>query len=345
MEDVASALSAPAHPGETLHIRPLGQADLDAVVALDRVLSGRSRRGFFARRLGQLARAPEGFAALAAERDGRFAGFALARIYEGEFGTTSHEAALDAIGVDLALARQHGVGRVLIDRLAAELARRGIGELATQVDWTEYGLLGFFARSGFALAPRMVLERPTVTPLPSAAIPVTRAAGRPENDTDYSGPGGDDFQSLARDRLPVRSMTRDDLAAIVEIDRRVTGRARPAYLARKLDEAFTESAVQMSLVAEIDRHPAGFIMARVDVGEFGHAEPEAVMDTIGVDPRHGHHGVATALMSQLMANLAALRTETVRTEVSWNHFGLLSFLDRMGFGPHRRLALRRPIGR
>lgn len=96
----------------------------------------------------------------------------------------------------------------------------------------------------------------------------------------------------------------------------------------------------MSLVAEIDQHPAGFIMARVDFGEFGATEPEAVMDTIGVDPRHDREGVATALMSQLSANLGALRAELLRTEVDWNRFGLLGFLDRMGFRPHRRLALR-----
>jgi ribosomal protein S18 acetylase RimI-like enzyme len=140
-------------------------------------------------------------------------------------------------------------------------------------------------------------------------------------------------------------MTRADLAAIIEIDRLITGRSRAAYLTRKLDEAFTESAVRLSLVAEIDGHPAGFIMARVDDGEFGHPDPEAVMDTIGVAPRHGHRNVATALLSQLMVNLVALRTESLRTETSWNQFGLLSFLDRMGFGPHRRLALRHPMGR
>jgi ribosomal protein S18 acetylase RimI-like enzyme len=101
----------------------------------------------------------------------------------------------------------------------------------------------------------------------------------------------------------------------------------------------------MSLVAEIDRHPAGFVMARADLGEFGATEPEAVMDAIGVDPRHEREGVATALLAQLTANLGALRAETLRTEVSWNRFGLLSFLDRMGFRPHRRLALRLSLNR
>ena len=205
----------------------------------------------------------------------------------------------------------------------------------------EHDLLGFFARAGFVLAPRLVLARTSGARLASAP-PVSRAP-RADHDTDYSAASSDEFQSLAHDRLPVRTMTRADLAAIIEIDRLITGRSRAAYLSRKLDEAFTESAVRMSLVAEIDGHIAGFIMVRVDDGEFGHPEPEAVMDTIGVDPRHGHRGVATALLSQLMINLVALRAESLRTETSWNQFGLLSFLDRTGFGPHRRLALRHPM--
>ena len=329
-------------PVGALDIRPLAAGDLDAIVVIDRALSGRNRHGFFARRLDHAARDPAAFVALAAERSGRLAGFVFARIYEGEFGAVAREAVLDAIGVDAATAGQPGVGRLLGDRLVAILHERGIRELVTQVDWTDNGLLGYFARTGFVLAPRIVLARPVGAPLLAASAHALRPP-RATSETDYSRPDGDDFESLAHDRLPVRSMTREDLSAIVEIDRRITGRSRPAYYARKLDEAFTESAVQMSLVAEIDRHPVGFVMARVDGGEFGHADPEAVLDTIGVDPQRVHHGVASALLSQLLANLAALRTETLRTEVGWNHFGLLSFLDRMGFGPHRRLALRRPI--
>ena len=338
MTDIAPTASATI---AGITIRPLTGGDLETVIAIDRALSGRSRRGFFTRRLTHAAQDPLGFVALAAERDGRLIGFVLARLYEEEFGTTSREATLDAIGVDPALARQHGIGRALIDHLVVALRARGIGELATQVDWMEVDLLGFFARSGFVLATRLVLSRPSGARLP-AATPVARLP-RADHDTDYSAADSDYSQSLAHDRLPVRSMARADLTAIIEIDRRITGRSRAAYLARKLEEAFTESAVRMSLVAEIDGHPAGFLMARVDDGEFGHPEREAVLDTIGVDPRHGHHGVATALLSQLMTNLTALRIESLRTEAHWNQFGLLSFLDRRGFAPLHRLAIRRPL--
>ncbi len=46
-----------------------------------------------------------------------------------------------------------------------------------------------------------------------------------------------------------------------------------------------------TLAPEVDGAPAGFVMARVDFGEFGRPEPAAVIDTIGVDPGHGGLGV------------------------------------------------------
>ena len=160
---------------------------------------------------------------------------------------------------------------------------------------------------------------------------------------DYSDPGADDFDALARDTMLVRSMTMDDLGAMIAIDGRITGQDRSAYYQRKLVETMDESAVRVSLVAEIDNHPVGFIMARVDFGEFGHTEPEAVIDTIGVDPNFTHKEVGKAMMSQLLGNLRALQVEQVRTEVAWNAFGLLAFLDNCGFVPAQRIAFRRAV--
>ena len=87
---------------------------------------------------------------------------------------------------------------------------------------------------------------------------------------DYSDPSGDDFAALSRDRVPVRSMLEEDLPAIVGIDRKLTGRDRTAYYEHKLVEVMRESGVRVSLIAEVDGRPAGFVMARVDFGEFGH---------------------------------------------------------------------------
>lgn len=334
-----------------LGVRQLERDDLDAIVAIDRAVSGRVRLAFYEKRFAHYAREPGAFVTLVAELDRRPVGFALARLYEGEFGGVGPEAALDAIGVDIE-ARHLGIGRALIDSMMAAMRIHDIRELATQVDWSETDLLGFFARMKFTPAPRVVLERAVRSGLIDQEE-VMHAYGKERGESpnasvesreiDYGRPTIDSFESLARDRVPVRSMTPDDLAGIVGIDKRITGRNRESYFQRKLAEALDESAVRVSLTAEVDGSVAGFVMARVDFGEFGRTEPEAVMDTIGVAPRFGHKGIATALLSQLTINLIGLRIERVHTEVDWNHFGLLSFLDRMGFRPRQRLALRRTV--
>jgi N-acetylglutamate synthase-like GNAT family acetyltransferase len=148
----------PAAPGSAVRLRPLVAGDLAAIVAIDKEVSGRSRRDFFVKRLEHLAREPAAFVALAAERGGKLVGFVLARLYEGEFGGVAPEAALDAIGV-AGEARMRGVGRCLIDGMAAAMRIHGIKEIGTQADWADTELSGFFARMGFVPAPRLVLER------------------------------------------------------------------------------------------------------------------------------------------------------------------------------------------
>jgi ribosomal protein S18 acetylase RimI-like enzyme len=170
----------------------------------------------------------------------------------------------------------------------------------------------------------------------SVSIPERVGAARELN---YGNPAAPDFGPLARDRIPVRAMKDADLAALVDIDRRITGGDRAAYFERKLAEALHESDVRVSLVAEWDGVPVGFIMARVDFGDFGRFEPAAVLDTIGVDPDYRDQGVGRALMSQLLVNLATLRVECIRTEVGWRQRDLLGFLDQCGFQPAQRLCL------
>jgi ribosomal protein S18 acetylase RimI-like enzyme len=139
-------------------------------------------------------------------------------------------------------------------------------------------------------------------------------------------------------------MTQDYLRSLVTIDRRITGRDRAAYFQRKLADALTESDVCVSLVAELDGGPVGFIMARVDLGEFGRVETTAVIDTIGVDPDYQNKGVGRALVSQLLTNLGTLRVEKVRTEVDWRDHDLLAYLDRNGFLPAQQLCFDQPLG-
>jgi len=178
------------------------------------------------------------------------------------------------------------------------------------------------------------------------ALPENTGANRHRMDSDisdYSATDGDDFEALSRDEYLVRSMRADDLDDLIRIDTKLTGHNRRDYFQAKLKEVMVETGVRVSLVCEIDDRPAGYIMARVDFGEFGRTETTAVIDTLGVDPGYAHKGVAHALMSQLMINLNALHVERIRTTVAWNNHQLLDFLGHQGFRPAQQLALRKII--
>jgi len=176
----------------------------------------------------------------------------------------------------------------------------------------------------------------------STGITIPQRVGE-ATEVNYSRQAVADYGPLARDRIPVRSMAEGDLHALVAIDRRITGRDRAEYFQRKLADALTESDVRVSLVAELDSVPVGFVMARVDLGEFGRVETTAVIDTIGVDPNYQNRGVGRALVSQLLTNLGTLRVETVRTEVDWQDHDLLAYLDRSRFIPSQQLCFERPL--
>ena len=45
----------------------------------------------------------------------------------------------------------------------------------------------------------------------------------------------------------------------------------------------------------------------------------------------------------LIANLATLRVDHIRTELDWNDVGLINYLDEMGFAPAQRVVLRRDL--
>jgi ribosomal protein S18 acetylase RimI-like enzyme len=296
--------------------RALVRADLERVVAIDAAVSGRPRRGFYARRLEAMAGDPASAVALAAERQGTVVGFAFARLLDGEFGGHAPVGVLDAIGV-APEARGQGVARAMMESLEASLRERGARELRTQADWTEHDLTSFFSSAGFGLSPRLVLEREVERPF--------------EDEFDWAD-------------LPVRSMTEKDLPSMVRLDRKITGRDRTAYYQRKAGEALRHSGVRVSLVAEVDGQFAGFLMARVDLGDFGRTEPVAVLDTIGVDPAFAGRRVGRALMEQLLLNLRSLRVERVLTEVEWSHLDLLKFLARTGFAHSQRLSFVKAIG-
>jgi GNAT superfamily N-acetyltransferase len=330
---------------EQIAIRALTRDDLAAVVAIDATIEGRPRRAYIERRLGAALREPKLHAQLAAVDGSGFAGYVLARVLEGEFGRPAPGLRLELLGVRPD-ALGHGVGKRLFEALIDWARRHDIHELRTAAAWNDHRMLRWFDAMGFALAPERVVdcavEGGRYRPERDDALSLPVGQG-PGHEIDFGAPAGNDYERLARDTADVRSMTAADLAEIVRIDRGITGRDRRDYIGHKLAEAMDDSSIRVSLTARMDGAIVGYLMARADLGDFGRIEPVAIVDTIGVDPEYAHRGVAHALMSQLFANLGALRIERVETVVAPRDLALTGFLYDVGFAPAQRLAFVRRI--
>jgi GNAT superfamily N-acetyltransferase len=325
------------------HTRPLAADDLERVLDIDAQYVGRRREGFYRKRLEAALADPGGFAYLACDVDGSLKGFLLARLQDGEYGSTDRSASLDAIGVDSAFGG-NGMGRSLLAALDEILRHKGIASVYTQAEWSNLPMLKFFAGTEFSLAPRYILERDAgYLDDFEFADDLIEEVGRLGDPNDYSDAEGDQRGALVRDIIPCRAMQRSDLPSIVKIDRKISGEDNATYYEQKMAEVFGESGIRVSLVAEQDDHVVGFAMARVDFGEFDRIEPAAVLDSIAVDPGYTHHLVGTALLSQLLANLSTLRIEVIRSEADAGHLDVLQFLQRNGFSNSQRLAFVREV--
>ena len=132
------------------------------------------------------------------------------------------------------------------------------------------------------------------------------------------------------ENVKIRTLWKEDLDAIVEIDERVLGENRRDYWEKRLklmDAQFS----QISLVAELKGKVLGFILGDISGWEFGVPETIGWIDTIGVEPAYQKKGLATALVRELVQNLKSFGVKTIYTLVSWNDWDLLQFFHAMGF--------------
>lgn len=312
-------------------IRRLVPEDLERAVAIDREIVGFSRRGYFDKRLAAALRDPNAHIQFGVDGADGMEAFLLARVLRGEFGRDAPSVVLEVIDVAPA-AQHHGHGASLLGALETAMRAQGIGELQTSILWTDHAMARFLGDHRFAKAPRHIVGSSI------DAIDLTLHA-----DEDDDAEASDAVDALPRDQIEVASLAQSDLDALVAIDRKLTGRDRRDYMAAKIEEALLDSGVRVSLTARLDGIASGYLMARVDYGDFGRAAPVAVIDTIGVHPDFAGHGVAHALLSQLLINLRGLRVERIETTVALQDFDLLGFLYRTGFKPTQRIALTKRV--
>lgn len=338
-------MSTPAVGAALVHVRALQPADLDAVVAIDAAIQGRARRDYIERRLRSAQQQPLLHAQFAAMQGDHLVGYLLGRLVTGEFGRSAPALRIELVGLRPQHGRQ-GIGRMLFEALLRWAGRHGASEIRTLSSWTRSDMLGWLAGLGFELAPNLVVEsRVGDSPLYADRDgPLSIDAGEgPGGEIDFGRDEANDQERHARHGTEVRAMTAADLDAIVRIDRENTGRDRRDYLSARLREAEQDRSIRASLAAHCDGTVVGYLMARADLGDFGRAEPVAVIDTLGVDRAYAQRGVGHALMAQLFGNLGALRVETVETAVPLTDTALLGFLLACGLRNSPRLAFRRAL--
>lgn len=334
-----------AQPTDEIAVRALTPDDLPSVVAIDAQIEGRPRQRYVERRLAAATREPGLHAQFGAHDDKGLVGHILARVLEGEFGRSDRSLRLELIGVRND-AHGRGVGARLFDALGQWAKRHDIREFRTAATWNDFKMLRWLDETGFKLAPNHVLD-----------CAVEAGAYQVERDDALELPIGDgtaqeisfgpdtanDFERLARDTAEVHSMTVADLPDIARIDRGISGRDRGNWLQSRLAEATDDSSLRISLTAQRGGTNVGYLMARVDRGDFGRTEPVAIIDAVGVDPEYARRGVGRALLSQLFTNLGALRVETVETVVAPTDGALTAFLHATGFIPSQRLPFVRKV--
>jgi ribosomal protein S18 acetylase RimI-like enzyme len=130
--------------------------------------------------------------------------------------------------------------------------------------------------------------------------------------------------------LNIRPLAMRDLDAIVEIDRKVLGKARTDYWENKIELSNTHYPLSC-LVAEMDGKVVGVILGEVSGWEFGIPDTIGWVSTIGVDPAYQHQGIAERLTQDFVRNVKSVGVNILYTLVNWNDWDLLKFFRAMGF--------------
>jgi len=131
--------------------------------------------------------------------------------------------------------------------------------------------------------------------------------------------------------IHIRGLDKRDLAAIVNMEERETGVARPDYWEKRLEISEAVRPHWASLVAEYDNRVVGFILGRAGEHEFGLPGTVAWVEMIGVDAAYRRRGIADELMEQFIASAEDHGIKTVFTLIDPSRSELQHFFSRLGF--------------
>jgi ribosomal protein S18 acetylase RimI-like enzyme len=142
----------------------------------------------------------------------------------------------------------------------------------------------------------------------------------------------------------IRNLEKNDVAAIVAIEERVTGVARRGYWEKRIEISEAIRPHWASLVAELDNRVVGFLLGRAGELEFGLPGTVAWIEIIGVDPAYRHRGIARALLEQFTSSAEDHGVKTIFTLVGREQPEIKNFFNRLGFAQGEMLHFQKETG-
>jgi ribosomal protein S18 acetylase RimI-like enzyme len=142
----------------------------------------------------------------------------------------------------------------------------------------------------------------------------------------------------------VRNMERRDLSAIVDMEERQTGIARPSYWEKRIEISEAIRPHWASLVAEIENRVVGFILGRSGELEFGLPGTVAWIEMIGVDPAFRRRGVAQELVRHFEESAEDHGIRTIFTLIASNRTDIQQFFSRSGFAQGKMVHYQKELG-
>ncbi len=149
----------PSIDPDKLVIRPLHEADYEAIVDIDTRAAGSPRHSYIGRKFEQaIQSAGQLGTSYVATYDDEVVGFVMGEVYLGEFGIPGDTATIDTIGVNPDY-EGNGIARRLFDEFVNHCRTAGVKRIQTLVEWTNAPLLRFFDHMGFVPAKALSLEK------------------------------------------------------------------------------------------------------------------------------------------------------------------------------------------
>ncbi len=145
--------------------------------------------------------------------------------------------------------------------------------------------------------------------------------------------------------ITIRRLRADDIDAIIEIDAKAIGEAKPDYWRRKLALYLAEQDLeaiaaanqflsgidpQLARVAEVNGRVVGFMIGEIRSWEF-RQPPTGWITAMAVHPDYRRQGIGRRLLAEVLDYFREKGIENVRTMVEWSDGEVLSFFTAMGF--------------